>query len=125
MRLDTDMVLANHHATLHFWSWCALGELRCAAQAISNPALEPQAMAAIAEVCRLLDDIEAASERNGCPLRGPREVISSQNLTDTAEPHSVVLDPTRAADGLEWQAWTSLGEGLEAVFADYRKRSSG
>src|SRR5690349_8787700 len=38
MRLDTDMVLANHHATLHFWSWCALGELRCAAQAISNPA---------------------------------------------------------------------------------------
>ncbi len=41
------------------------------------------------------------------------------------EPHSVVLDPARALEVLGWQAWTELGEGLDAVFsAAYRKRSS-
>jgi UDP-glucose 4-epimerase len=40
------------------------------------------------------------------------------------EPHSVVLDASRAAEVLGWQAWTSLEEGLDAVFAAYRKRSS-
>jgi len=40
------------------------------------------------------------------------------------EPHSVVLDPSRAAEVLGWQPWTGLSEGLEAVFASYRKRSS-
>jgi len=40
------------------------------------------------------------------------------------EPHSIVLDASRAEEVLGWQAWTSLGEGLDAVFAAYRKRSS-
>jgi UDP-glucose 4-epimerase len=40
------------------------------------------------------------------------------------EPHSAVLDPTRAAEVLGWQPWTALGDGLDAVFASYRKRSS-
>jgi len=59
-----------------------------------------------------------ADDDRGPPL-GLRHVEARRG-----EPHSVVLDPSRAADVLGWQAWTALGEGLEAVFADYRKRSS-
>jgi UDP-glucose 4-epimerase len=34
-----------------------------------------------------------------------------------AEPHSVVVDVARAAEALEWYAWTTLPVGLEAVIA--------
>jgi UDP-glucose 4-epimerase len=60
----------------------------------------------------------AADDRRGPPL-GLRHAEARRG-----EPHSVVLDPSRAAEVLGWQAWTSLGEGLEAVFAGHRKRSS-
>jgi len=40
------------------------------------------------------------------------------------EPHSVVLDASRAGEVLGWQAWTPLAEGLVAVFGAYRNRSS-
>jgi UDP-glucose 4-epimerase len=56
--------------------------------------------------------------RRGPPL-GLRHVPAR-----AGEPHSAVLDPSRAAEALGWQPWTGLGEGLEAVFAAYRKRSS-
>jgi UDP-glucose 4-epimerase len=39
-----------------------------------------------------------------------------------AEPHSVVLDPARAAEALEWYAWTSLEAGLEAVITVASRR---
>ena len=68
MGRDTEMALVNLQAALQLWSWSALGRLRCAEQAIIDiPALEPYALAATAEVCRLLDDIEAAAEKIGWP----------------------------------------------------------
>jgi UDP-glucose 4-epimerase len=60
----------------------------------------------------------AADGDRGPPL-GLRHVAARPG-----DPHSVVLDASRAAEVLGWQAWTSLQEGLEAVFAGYRKRSS-
>ena len=69
--------------------------------------------AAMVEVAGRADDGE-----RGPPL-GLRHVAARPG-----EPHSVVLDPSRAQEVLGWQAWTGLGEGLEAVFAGYRKRSS-
>jgi nucleoside-diphosphate-sugar epimerase len=33
------------------------------------------------------------------------------------EPNRVVLDPSRAAQVLEWAPWTSLGDGIDAVLA--------
>lgn len=115
MRLDADMALVNLHAALHFWSWSALGRLRCAEQAIIDiPALEPYGMPAIAEVCRLLDDIEAAAEKIGWPLRGQRDAANSRGLEDTAEPHAVAMQcAIVAVDALEAVAKKADGTPFE------------
>ena len=53
-------------------------------------------------------DADSATERG--PALGVRHADRP-----VGEPHAVVLDPARAAQALEWSAWTSLPEGLDAV----------
>jgi len=59
-----------------------------------------------------------SADDRGPPL-GLRQVPAR-----AGEPHSLILDPTRAADALDWRPWTALGEGLEVVVGAALRRGS-